>query len=270
MWTKGRGTNSVKPPVRRWIWRSTSRWLAQERGPSMWPIIIVVVARRPSSWAVIITSAHSAVRTLSGHRWARTRSSRISAAVPGRVPRPASRRRVRNSRTLMPSVWAPCQTSSGVKPWTCIWGRRSLIALEHRDVEVAGEVRVDAALQADLGGPELPGLDRAVDHLVDVQDVGVAAQVEALGPAREAAEAAAEVALVGVVDVAVDDVGDRVAAAARAQGVGHLRDRLDLGPAGAEEPLDLGHPRRACPPASARGSPARSGARRPRPSSAPA
>ena len=127
MWTKGSGTNSVKPPVRRWIWRSTSRWLAQERGPSMWPIIIVVVARRPSSWAVIITSAHSAVRTLSGHRWARTRSSRISAAVPGRVPRPASRRRARNSRTLIPSVWAPCQTSSGVKPCTCISGRRSLI-----------------------------------------------------------------------------------------------------------------------------------------------
>ena len=30
----------------------------------MWPNIIVVVARRPSSWAVIITSAHSAVRDL--------------------------------------------------------------------------------------------------------------------------------------------------------------------------------------------------------------
>ena len=92
--------------------------------------------------------------------------------------------------------------------------------------------------------PALPGLDRAVDHLVDVQDVGLAAQVEALGPAREAAEAAAEVALVGVVDVAVDHVGHHVAAAARAQRVGHPRDRLDLGAAGAEEALDLGHPRR--------------------------
>ena len=92
--------------------------------------------------------------------------------------------------------------------------------------------------------PRSPGLDRAVHHLVDVEDVRVAAQVEALGPAREAAEAAAEVALVGVVDVAVDHVGDRVAAGALAQRVGHARDRLDLGAAGAEEALDLGHPRR--------------------------
>ena len=55
---------------------------------------------------------------------------------------------------------------------------------------------------------------------MDLEDVGVAAQVEALGPAREAAEAAAEVALVGVVDVAVDDVGDHLAAAPAAQLVG--------------------------------------------------
>ena len=122
-------------------------------------------------------------------------------------------------------------------------GQALLDPLEHRDVEVAGEVGVDAALQADLGGPALPGLDRAVHHLVHVQDVGVAAQVHALGPAREAAEAAAEVALVGVVDVAVDHVGDRLAAAPGADRVGHLGDRLDLVAAGAEEALDLGHPR---------------------------
>ena len=141
-------------------------------------------------------------------------------------------------------------------------GQALLDALEHRDVEVAGEVGVDAALQADLGGAPLPGLDRAVHHLVHVQDVGVAAQVEALGPAREAAEAAAEVALVGVVDVAVDDVGDRRRRSAAAQVVGDLGDRLDLAARGRGRGARSRPPAAACRPASARGSRARSGSSR--------
>ena len=39
--------------------------------------------------AVSTTSSHSAVLSLSGHSTARTASSRISAAVPGRLPSPA-------------------------------------------------------------------------------------------------------------------------------------------------------------------------------------
>ena len=47
---------------------------------------------RPIEWAVRCASSHSSVVTLSGQMTARTSSSRISAAVPGRVASPASLR----------------------------------------------------------------------------------------------------------------------------------------------------------------------------------
>ena len=50
--------------------------------------MIVTFDRSPTRWAVRWASSHSAVVTLSGHRTARTSSSRISAAVPGSVRRP--------------------------------------------------------------------------------------------------------------------------------------------------------------------------------------
>ena len=92
----------------------------------------------------------------------------------------------------------------------------------------------------------------------DVQDVGVAAQVEALGP-REKPEAAAAVALVDVVDVAVDHVGDRVAAArARA---GRRRPSRSPRPRirGRGRGARSRPPAAACPRASARGCAASSG-----------
>ena len=49
MWTKGSGTNSVNPPVRRWISRITSRWFAQAIGSSICPNMIVDVDLKPSS-----------------------------------------------------------------------------------------------------------------------------------------------------------------------------------------------------------------------------
>ena len=58
MWTNGRGTNSVIPPVRLCTSRSTSKWLAQAWGSSMWPNMIVAVDFMPREWAVNITSAH--------------------------------------------------------------------------------------------------------------------------------------------------------------------------------------------------------------------
>ena len=51
--------------------------------------------RNPTLCAVRCASNHSSVEILSGQRTALTSSSRISAAVPGRVASPASRRRVR-------------------------------------------------------------------------------------------------------------------------------------------------------------------------------
>ena len=61
---------------------------------------------------------------------ARTSSSRISAAVPGSVPSPASFSSRRNVDSDSPSVAAPCVTSSGENAWTCIPGTAALIALQ--------------------------------------------------------------------------------------------------------------------------------------------
>ena len=96
----------------------------------MWPYMIVAVVRNPTLWAVSMTSSHCSVLILSGQRMSRTSSSRISAAVPGKVPRPASRRFFRNSSSVTPRVAAPCHTSRGEKACTCIRGIASFTALQ--------------------------------------------------------------------------------------------------------------------------------------------
>ena len=60
------------------------------RGRSIEPNMIVMFERSPTECAMRCASSHSSVFTLSGHRTARTSSSRISAAVPGSVRSPAS------------------------------------------------------------------------------------------------------------------------------------------------------------------------------------
>ncbi len=117
MWTKGSGTNSVNPPVSRCRARVRTMWRAQLIGCSTEPNMIVMLERRPTEWAVRCASSHSSVEILSGQMRARTSSSRISAAVPGRVLSPASRSRVRYSASGTPERRAPSVTSSAVKPW---------------------------------------------------------------------------------------------------------------------------------------------------------
>ena len=84
-------------------------------------------------------------------------------------------------------------------------------ALQHLEVVLAVEVGVDAALQADLGRPAGFGLDDAPCDLVDLEQIGAAAQVERQRALGEGAEPALEGADVRVVDVAVGDEGDHVA-----------------------------------------------------------
>src|SRR4029434_10244856 len=79
-------------------------------------------------------------------------------------------------------------------------------------VSLAGETRLDASLHADLGRAAIPGFARAPGDFVERQGVRATAQVLAQLPFRERAELALEVADVGVVDVAADDVRDGVAA----------------------------------------------------------
>src|ERR1044072_781355 len=93
-----------------------------------------------------------------------------------------------------------------------------------RDVEVrgAGQVRVDAALHADLHRADLPGLLGAVGDLVQGERVGVGVGASL----REGAETAAGVADVGEVDVPGDDVGDVVTDRRLPYVVGHLAQRV--------------------------------------------
>src|SRR6185295_2864267 len=82
----------------------------------------------------------------------------------------------------------------------------------------------DAALQTHLGSAALPGLAGAPADLGGVEVVGGVAMAEVVSPLRKGAELAAIGADVGVVDVAVDDVGDGGANGARAQRVGGGND----------------------------------------------
>ena len=110
---------------------------------------------------------------------------------------------------------------------------------DHLQVVVAVEVRMDAALQADLGGPPRFGLHHPVADLVEPEEVRLAAQVEGPRSFREGAEAALEGADVGVVDVAIDDEGDLVAHGFGAQVVGNLGHLAHLSAAGGEQRHDL-------------------------------
>src|SRR5205085_12648914 len=111
----------------------------------------------------------------------------------------------------------------------------TLDRLHHVEVEVAGELGMDPALQADLGGPLQRRLPGPGGDVLEAEQVRVAPEVERLRPLGEGAEAAAEVAHVRVVDVAVDDEGHRVPADLPAQVVGGPRQHFDLGAAGRQQ-----------------------------------
>jgi len=91
---------------------------------------------------------------LSGHSTARTGSSKISAAVPGRVfeARFAQAHQVVGQGDL--GALRPLGDLEGGEAVDVDGGRRLAHGLDHVHVVVAVEVRVDATLQADLGGAE--------------------------------------------------------------------------------------------------------------------
>src|SRR5438132_8898562 len=89
-------------------------------------------------------------------------------------------------------------------------GDRFLDRPADRQIGRPGVFRVDAALQADLGGAALPGFLDPSPDLREVEVVGPAAQIFAELALREGAELTAEIADVGVVDVAGHDIADHV------------------------------------------------------------
>ena len=84
--------------------------------------MIVAVVLSPRRCAERITDSHSSTVTLSGQRISRIGASRISAAVPGSEPSPASISLSRNAATGIPRVAAPWLISSGENAWTCMSG----------------------------------------------------------------------------------------------------------------------------------------------------
>ena len=177
----------------------------------------------PSPCAVVTTSSHVSAGSLPRVRTHRTSSSRISAAVPGIEPSPRARHSCRNSRNEIPSRVEPFRTSIGLNAWTWMSGTRAFTASRTPEVEVAGQARVQPALDADLGRAVVPRLLRAVGHLVQRQRVGLGVDL-ALG---ERAEPASRVADVREVDVPVDDVGHLVADGVPPQVVGDRAERLE-------------------------------------------
>jgi hypothetical protein len=98
------------------------------------------------------------------------------------------------------------------------------------DVEVglAGVVGVNPALHAHLGGAPLPGFDAAAGDVLAGDIVGAPAQVLAVLALGKCAELALEITDVGVVDIAIDDVTDRVAIDLSPQliGTGHHMGKI--------------------------------------------
>ena len=104
----------------------------------------------------------------------------------------------------------------------------------------AGVARVDAALQADFGGAPGHGLAGACRHFAGIDDVGLVAETGLARRLGEGAEGAGVGADVGVVDVAVDDIGDRVAASLAPEAIRHVDHRLRRCAAGGEQGGDFG------------------------------
>ena len=118
-------------------------------------------------------------------------------------------------------------------------GTAALMARQMREIGLAGVIRMDAALEADLGCASLPGLGRAAHDFVEGEVIRRATQRLMRLALGEGAERAAVGTDVGVVDVAVDDVADDIAARRAAKRIGRGDDALIVGVARREQPYDL-------------------------------
>jgi hypothetical protein len=150
-------------------------------------------------------------------------SSRISAAVPGIEPRPASQHRDVLGILHAGAARAVHYFHRGERMDVDIGEMRL-----NRDQEIAilegRHVGVDAALHADFGCS-------ARDRIGDLRDDGVVGMVVGIGfpfLALEAAELAADETDIGEVNVAIDDVRDFLADVFGAREVGRLDDGAQI------------------------------------------
>src|ERR1700684_4123817 len=98
---------------------------------------------------------------------------------------------------------------------------------------------MDAALEADFGRASLPRFGRAAHDLIEGKVIRRAPQRLMRFAFGEGAERAAIGAHVGIVDVAVDDVADDIAADRPAKLIGCGDNALVIGVARCEQPYEL-------------------------------
>ena len=99
--------------------------------------------------------------------------------------------------------------SLGLKPWMLTCGNFALMCDEQIEIPLLGQLRMMSALHQNLRAAQRDGLLDFLVHLVERDDVGVVVLFRAV----KRAELAIDVADVGVIDVAVNDVSDDVVAA---------------------------------------------------------
>ena len=213
----------MKPPVRFCCSRSASRWRAQLRVRSTAPNMIVVVERRPARCAVSCTSSHWAVFTLSGQR---TRADLVVEDLRGRAGK-RGEARVAQAREVVVER-APRASPRPARPRAPrTRGRGGPGQLLHRAADLQVVSPVNAGWMPPWRQTSTAPRSQASWHRRTISSTGTTyggpAQVLGQLALGERAEAAAEVADVRVVDVARDDVADRVAV--RPRGAARRRRR---------------------------------------------
>ena len=173
MCTNGRGTNSVNPPVSRCSARAAAgggpsaaaiRWRRKDRD----------VGAQPDAVGDPVHLQPSSVVTWSGQMTARISSSDlgVGAGKAGEAGRLEPQQVVAQRLAEPAGALVDLQGGEAVDVHA---GHGLAHGLGNVQVVVAVEAGVDAALEGDLGGPALVGLDHPPGHLVQAEQVGLAA-----------------------------------------------------------------------------------------------
>ena len=240
---KVHGMKAVKPPVSSCRSRMRRRCSTRSAGVSSEPNIMVAVVFMPRPWATRITSSHVSVGILCGLMAVRTRSTSTSAPPPGSAVEAGGvepRQRLLHAQPALLGDVHDLRRRERVDVDRVARLDAAEDLLEPADVEV----RVQAALHHDGGAAER---QRLLDLAVDVR-LGEQVALPAPRLLVEGAEAAAGEAVVGVVDVAVDDEGDLVAGVqAATDGVGAGAGAQQVAALEQRERLGVGHAARRLP-----------------------
>ena len=197
--------NAVKPPVRACSSRTRRRCSIRSASVSPRPYIMVTEVFMPCRCASSCTSSHSRSAPSSWRR-ARGRVHQDLAAAAGNAVEPR-RRAARGPRPARVSPKRSLKKTTSRGREAVDVDRVVALDVAHQvEVPLERDVRIVPALHQDLDAADRLALVDLGADLLEGQDVALGV----LRPAVERAELAVGDADVGVVDVAVDDVGDDV------------------------------------------------------------